>query len=149
MVARYGSMIAACALLAACSSPAVPSPAGYAGSWSGTTAQGMPISFTISAEEAVTTLTVGHAFNGCSASQTFSSLSLRIAPMVSCIPGPCPASVTSFRSFDYAAGNSFSEPSIDVHGLFPSAARAEGTVNFRNYPGCGTAIGVSWTATRR
>jgi len=50
MIARITS-IALCAALAACGgSPTAPaSGMGYQGAWSGTTAQGRPISFTVSA----------------------------------------------------------------------------------------------------
>jgi hypothetical protein len=57
--------------------------------------------------------------------------------------------VTSFRRFGFASGNRAEGPSIDVNALFPSTSSAEGTVNFHNYPGCGNATGVGWTATRR
>src|SRR5713101_2725466 len=57
-----------CALAGACGSGTAPTPAGYAGQWIGTTAQGRSIAFTISADEAVTTITVAHDFNGCSGS---------------------------------------------------------------------------------
>jgi hypothetical protein len=142
------SVIAACALVAACRESAAPTPAGYAGQWSGTTAQGRPISFTI-AGEAVTTLTVGHDFNGCSGSQTFSGLSLSIVPNVICPTGPCPPSLSSYRAFGYGSGGPIDGPSLAVNAVFLSMDRAEGTVNFRGYPGCGNAIGVGWMATRR
>jgi hypothetical protein len=141
--------VALFALTVACESSTAPSSDGYAGQWNGTTAQGRAITFTISAAEAVTTITIGHEFNGCSGSQTFSGLSLSIAPQVQCIPGPCPSSVSSFRSFHYAAGDRLDGPSTDLNALFVSNARAEGTLNFRSYPGCGSAIGVPWSATRR
>ena len=140
--------IALCGL-AACAAPTAPTSTSYAGEWSGTTAQGRPLVFTISPAEAVTTITVGHEFNGCSGSQTFSGLSLNIAPQIQCIPGPCSPSLLSYRGFGYGSGNSVEGPSTAVNAVFLSSARAEGTVNFRNYPGCGDAIGVSWTATRR
>ena|SRR5437867_1851879 len=142
-------VIALCTLAGACQDPTVPTPAGYAGQWSGTTAQGRPIAFTISPDEAVTAITLGHDFNGCSGLQTFSGLSLNIAPRIECIPGPCPASVLSYRAFGYSSGNPIEGPSTNVNAVFLSSARAEGTVNFRSFPGCGSAIGVSWAATRR
>jgi len=142
-------MIVLCALAGACRNGTGPTPAGYAGQWSGTTAQGRSIAFTISPDEIVTTITVAHDFNGCSGSQTFSNLSLSIAPKVMCIPGPCALPVTSFRAFGYTSGNPIEGPSTDVNAVFPSTSSAEGTVNFRSYPGCGNAIGVAWTATKR
>jgi len=147
--ARRRFAIALCALAVACGSGTAPTPAGYAGEWSGTTAQGRSIAFTISADETVTTLTIAHDFSGCSGSQTFSNLKLNIAPQVMCIPGPCTGSVTSFRAFGYSSGNRLEGPSTDINAVFMSTSRAEGTVNFRNYSGCGSAIGVAWSATRR
>jgi hypothetical protein len=138
-----------CALAGACDGPTSPSANGYAGEWSGTTAQGRPIAFTISPEQTVTAITIGHDFNGCSGLQTFVGLSIGIQPQVMCIPAPCPPSVSSYRSFGYADGGPLNGPSTQLHGLFPSPSRAEGSVNFRAFPDCGDAIGVGWAATRR
>jgi hypothetical protein len=136
-----------CVLMSACG-PTAPSSAGLDGQWSGTTSQGTPMTFTVSAEQKVTAITVGYSFNGCSGTQTFSNLNLDTAPMVTCIPGPCPSGVSSYRAFGYSAG-SIDGPFTSVNGLFPLASRAEGQVNFRDYPGCGTAAGVGWTASKR
>jgi hypothetical protein len=147
--ARLGVLLALGLYGAGCSTPNDPSGASYAGEWSGTTAQGKAISFTISTAETVTAITLGHEFNGCTGSQTFSSLNIGIAPNVQCIPGPCSPSVTSYRAFGYSTGNSSEGPATSLNGLFQSTVRAEGTASFREYPGCGSAIGVPWTATRR
>jgi hypothetical protein len=141
-------MIAICALAGACDGPSAPTTAGYAGQWSGTTAQGKPIAFTISSDEVVTSITVEHAFNGCSGSQTFSNLKLSITPDVRCIPGPCPGGVSSFRSFSFSSGR-VDGPITVVNGGFPSTNTAEGVTGFFNYPGCGSAIGVAWSASKR
>jgi hypothetical protein len=93
--------IVLCALANACSTSA-PTPVGYAGQWTGTTAQGRPIAFTVSADEKVTSITVGYSFNGCSGSQTFSNLNLDTAPNVTCIPGPCGPGMSSYRAFNYS-----------------------------------------------
>lgn len=126
----------------------MPAPAGLAGQWSGTTAQGVAIAFTVSSEESVTAITVGHRFNGCSGTQTFSNLSLETAPSVTCIPGPCSPGLSSFRSFGYTSGRS-EAPLTVVNGVFLSSTTAEGSAGFRDVPGCGSAIGVAWTASRR
>jgi hypothetical protein len=143
------SAIALCVLASACYGPATPTSTRYFGQWSGTTAQGRPIAFTISPDEAVTTIMLGYDFNGCSGSETFSNLSLSIAPDVVCIPGPCSGSVSSYRGFGYTSANRIEGPSTDLNAVFVSTGRAEGTVNFRGYPGCGSAIGVAWSASRR
>ncbi len=149
VVARWLAAMVLCALAAACQNPIGPASTGYSGQWSGTTAQGASMAFTISPEETVTTLSIGHDFNGCSGSQTFSNLSLSIAPQIVCIGGPCPVSLTSYRAFGYLSGNPIEGPSTSVNAMFTSPARAEGRVNLLDFPGCGSALGVPWTATRR
>ena len=148
-MALRSAVIALCVVAAvACQRSTGPSGASYNGNWSGTTSQGRPIAFTISSNETVTSITVGHDFNGCSGSQTFSGLSISIKPMVECIPAPCPASVTSYRDFHHLSGNPFEGQATDVNGLLLGGT-AQGTVNFRNFAGCGTVTGVSWTASKR
>jgi hypothetical protein len=107
------------------------------------------MAFTISADEVVTAITFGYAFNGCRGSQTFANLSLPIAPQVTCIPGPCSGPVSAYRAFSYQAGNSIQEPMTQVVGMLSAGANAQGTINFREYTACGSAIGVAWSATKR
>jgi hypothetical protein len=139
--------ILGCALMNACGSTN-PSSGGLDGQWSGTTSQGTPITFAVSSAQKVTDITIGYNFNGCSGVQTYSNLSLDTAPMVTCIPGPCPGAVSSYRAFSYLDG-SIGGPVTAVNGLFLPTNRAEGQVAFRDYPGCGTMVGVGWTANRR
>jgi hypothetical protein len=139
--------IACCALMNACG-PTTPSSPALDGQWSGTTSQGTPITFTVSSDQKMTAITVGYRFNGCSGEQTFSNLNLETAPMVTCIPGPCSNTLSSYRAFSYSAG-SIDGPFTTVNGLFTVTNRAEGQVAFRDYPGCGTAVGIGWTATKR
>ena len=145
------AVIAFCALVSACGSPSSPSggQANYEGQWSGTTAQGRPVTFAISSDQNLTTLTVGHEFNGCSGSQTFSSLSVSIMPNVQCIPAPCSNQLLSYRAFNYSVGRSLEEPGTSINGLFVSTDRAEGLVHFRGFPGCGDALSVPWSASKR
>lgn len=120
------------------------------GEWSGTTSQGMPIRFTVSSKETVTSLTVGYNFNGCRGTHTFEDISLPTAPNVTCIPGPCSATVASYRSFVYSDGSpATGGQGIQINGLFLPRGRAEGQIGFFNYPSCGTATQVTWTATRK
>lgn len=119
------------------------------GQWSGTTAQGTSITFTVSSDEALTAIDVGYIFNGCSGTQTFSNLNVPTAPNVTCIPGPCSGTISTYRAFAYSSGSVGPGPSTTVNGLFLPGGRAQGQVSFRDYPGCGTAVGVEWTATRR
>ena len=144
-------LIAFCALVNACDSPSSPGggQANYEGRWSGTTAQGKAVTFTISSDQNVTTLTVGHEFNGCSGSQTFSNLSVSIVPNIQCIPATCSNQLSSYRAFNYSMGTPLEGPGTSINGLFVSADRAEGLVHFRGFPGCGDALSVPWSATKR
>src|SRR5690348_4859164 len=104
MVRSSCVVIACCAVIAGCSQTTTPSSSSLEGQWTGTTAQGTPISFTVSSDQRVTAITVGYNFSGCSGTERLSNLSLETAPNVICIPGPCPASITSYRAFSYASG---------------------------------------------
>lgn len=118
------------------------------GQWSGTTSQGTPISFTVSPNEAVVAITVGYNFNGCSGSHTFDDVSIRTAPDVHCIPGPCSGTLASYRAFGYSVGSIPGGPRTQINGVFLPGDRAEGQIGFFDYPSCGSATGVTWTATR-
>lgn len=148
MVRSSCFVIACCAAIIGCGATTTPSPSSLDGQWTGTTSQGTPISFTVSADQKVTAITVGYDFNGCSGVQRFSNLNLETAPNVTCIPGPCPPSVTSYRAFNYVTGP-IEGPSTGVNCLFTASNRAEGQVGFRDYPGCGSATGVAWIATKQ
>ena len=129
--------------------PSSPTPASLStGQWSGTTAQGAAISFTVSPDETLTSLAVGYSFNGCSGIQTFSNLNVSTKPDITCIPGPCSGTVSSYRQFAYTSGRAATEPSTTIIGLFLAGNRAEGQVSFRDFPGCGTSAGVTWVAGR-
>ena len=119
-------LLACCALLGACNNPSGPSGISYAGQWTGMTTQGRTVTFTISSEEQVTDITVGHEFNGCAGTQTFSGLSLSIAPQIMCIPAPCSSHLTSYRAFGYGSGNPVEGPATSLNALFTTAGRAEG-----------------------
>ena len=144
-------LIVLCALVSACGSPSGPSTSqpNYEGQWSGTTAQGRPVTFTISPDQNVTTLTIGHEFNGCSGSQTFFSISVSIVPQVQCIPAPCSNQLMSYRAFHYSTGTSLEGPATTVNAVFVSVDRAEGLIGFRGFPGCGNALSVTFSATKR
>ena len=119
------------------------------GQWTGTTSQGMAITFTVSGDEILTSLAVGHNFNGCSGTQSFTNLQLATAPDVICVPGPCPSTATGYRAFNFSSGSPASGPSTAVNGLFLPGGRAQGVAAFHAFPGCGTVTGVEWMATRR
>jgi hypothetical protein len=107
----------------------------------------------------VEALALGALAAGCSnpsvpspeayAGQTFSNLSISITPQVICVPGPCAPSISSYRAFGFSSGDPRTGPVTAINGLFVSAAGAQGTVNLRDYPGCGTVVGVPWSAARR
>ena len=118
------------------------------GEWSGTTSQGMPIEFSVSPDETVTTISIGYDFNGCTGSHTFSDLAVPTNPGVTCIPGPCPDTAESYRAFSYMDGSFAGGPVIQINGVFLPRNEARGQVNLINYPVCGTATAVEWIARR-
>lgn len=119
------------------------------GKWSGTTTQGATIAFEVTSSETLVELTIGHNFNGCSGTQTFSNLSVPTEPNVVCIPGPCSGSISAYRQFAYVNGNVRGSPSTVVNGVFFPGGSAQGQASFLDFAGCGTAAGVQWSATRR
>jgi hypothetical protein len=142
----------ACALLGACSYPVLPftgTSSLSVGEWSGTTAQGMPISFIVSPNETVTAIRLGYDFNGCSGSHTFTDLNVPTAPDLTCIPGPCSGALSSYRAFGYSSGSPASGPLTQINGLFLPGDQARGQAVFSNYPSCGITPPVEWTATRQ
>ena len=60
-----------CALPSASCGTTTPTRVGYAGEWSGTTAQDRPIVFTASPEDKVTSITVGHSAEGAVAFRNY------------------------------------------------------------------------------
>ena len=58
--------------------PTTPSALNLAGSWSGTTFQGQPLSFTVSPGLKVTAVSIGYVFPGCSGVDVFSDLDVPI-----------------------------------------------------------------------
>ena len=154
---RIGAAAAYLSLAGACSHlplPGVPlpfarTPSLTAGEWAGTTSQGQPIAFTVSADERVTTITVGYDFNGCSGSKIFADLSVPAAPQVTCIPGPCSGVVNAYRAFGYTNGSVGTGPVTQINGLFLPGNQARGQATFSDYPSCGSAPPVEWTAIRR
>ena len=117
--------------------PARPTPLNFSGDWSGTTSQNQPIGFTVSGDLRVTTVALGYAFAGCAGTLTIpadaallNTTGTASAVVVYAPSGPTGASRTTVRF------------------LFPSIASASGTIDFADYPTCGTAT-ASWTAGRR
>jgi hypothetical protein len=152
LLLRIGCVSLVVAAVASCSSPTAPTAAVSSlsvGEWTGTTSQGMSITFTVSRDETLTQLSIGYRVNGCSGSQTFTNLSVRTAPEVICPSGSCPSGATSYRAFIYSFGVFGQGPSTSVNGLFLPGGRAEGRASFSDYPDCGSAGPVTWTATRR
>ena len=134
--------------LAACGCGATSSTApdsSYTGEWTGTTSQGVPISFGVSAEQTVTFITVGYRFGGCDGSNTFSNLSLAIgqSPFPPRQPTPGNAAV-----FGYGSGSPESANYTQVQGSFTSGQTSSGSLTFLNFSNCGNAV-ASWTATKR
>jgi hypothetical protein len=145
--------IALCAFTNACgdTGPTPPSsaaPGSLVGQWSGTTSQGRPVTFVVSADQKVTAITVGYSFNGCSGVNTFSSLALDIATTGQTPFPPRGETMPGRPAFFYASGTPDGPNHLQLYGSFPSSTTAGGYAFFGEYQGCGTAVGI-WNASRR
>jgi hypothetical protein len=122
----------------ACAPPPPPrlAPRNFSGTWTGTTSQGRAISFTVSRNLRITGLTLGYAYGGCSGSLT--------------IPADVPLLNTP-RWASAIVAHSSNEPSgprrVVVRFVLPAPGNANGTVEFRDDPACGSSE-ATWTATR-
>ena len=147
-----------CLITTACgdSEPTAPSPApssGYAGRWSGAvvvlplippgagipTRQSQPLSFTVSADQRVTDISIGYNFSGCSGVKTFSGLSVPIGAS------------GSLGQQGWAYISPFASDGRDrteLYGQFASDRTASGLAIFADFPGCGSGLG-DWTATEQ
>jgi hypothetical protein len=129
----------------ACESATAPSPVGYAGEWTGTTAQGTTVHFNVSAADEVTSFTLTYNFSAaCSGKLTHTDLAARIHTLVP--PGPPPFDQPGFgfstKSDDGASGTA-------VAGHFsPDRRSASGQFTLVHYGACDTVVGT-WSARRR
>jgi len=55
----------------------------------------------------------------------------------------------SYRAFNYSTLTQLDGPGTTVIGVFMSENRVEGLVHFHAFPGCGSAMSVPWSATKR
>ncbi len=133
------SLVLVAALASACGSmsPAAPDSA-YKGNWSGTTSHGMALAFTVSADQKITSITVGYSFNGCTGSKTFSGLLVPIAVRQD----------TGHAGFEFQSGPLDQANFTGVSGTFDSTTSAAGLTAFGNYDGCANGL-ASWSATRQ
>ena len=145
---RFAVLALGIAVIACGSNPTTPVATSYAGSWSGTTAQGTGLSFAVATNRSVTDISISHNFSSCSGTLTSFGLRLPIAQDARCVPGPCPAGVSPFSQFSHTFTTQ-NGAAIEITGLFVSSDRAEGQLNFRNYSVCGDAIGVTWQASKQ
>jgi hypothetical protein len=127
--------------------PSDPARTGYSGEWSGPTIQGRVVSFTVSPNQKVTSITVGYNFNGCSGSRTFSNLSLDIAT-VQRPPGSPSAGPFENAGFGYGSGPIDQPDFLGISGSFTSTDTAVGVLTFSNFSSCGNGVAI-WNATRR
>ena len=132
----------------ACSSGSATAPGGperaYTGEWTGATSQGTTITFSVSAPNIVTSITIGHSFNGCRDTQTFSGLSVGIGE--SGLPGRMPT--PSNPGFGFGSGSPEAPNFVQVTGQFTSSRAANGTVTLLNFVDCGNSVAL-WNATKR
>ena len=139
-------MMALCCVVTACGDgdhPTGPSAsAGIDGQWSGTTAQGTPIAFTVSGNRVVA-VTVGYSFGGCSGSRAFSDVNAEIVDLRNS-PGVPPTGPPYY--FGTLLGPYSESDNTMIQGFLSLDKTANGFIGF-TYP-CGSALAL-WTATKR
>lgn len=133
-------------LQCACASPAAPTPSGYAGHWTGTTEQGTAVSFSVSAAEQVTSMTLAYHFPAiCAGTLTYAELAVPIDTQDP--PGPPPFDQPGFIISRQADDFSWATA---VSGYFsPDRRSVSGKFVLVNYGDCGTAVVGTWNAHRR
>jgi hypothetical protein len=102
------------------------------------TRQSQPLSFTVSAEQRLTDISIGYNFSGCSGVKTFSGLSVPIGASGS-------LGQQGWAYVSFASGGS---DRTEVYGTFTSDRTAEGLALFVEIPGCVGGGGGNWTATK-
>jgi IPT/TIG domain-containing protein len=106
--------------------------ADFAGSWSGTTSQGKPISFMVGSSNAMTQLSWGFVLqgNGCTSSaiaiDALGTLGIDIS----------------------SSGVSFSSATESIRGTFGSSSSASGTFTISAATGCVGSVTATWNATK-
>jgi hypothetical protein len=136
---RLAAVALSCAAMMATASCAdSPTAAGglYAGEWSGSTTQGTTIRFTVSRGDQITSLTIGHSFNGCSGERTFSGLSVAVQRQLA-----GSGAIFHFESIPLN-GRTYL-----VDGQFPSSGAVSGVAVFGNFEACGNGL-ASFDASR-
>ena len=116
--------------------PARPTPLNFSGDWSGTTSQNQPITFTVSGDLRVTTITLGYNFGGCSGTLTMPA----DAPLLN-------TTATASAAVIYTPQGATGPGRATVRFVFTSIASANGTIEFADFPTCGSAT-ANWTATK-
>lgn len=129
----------------ACDGGASPTPLGYAGEWTGTTSQGTPIGFSVSAADTVTSFTLAYDFAAdCTGTLAYTDLALEIHRLTP--PGPPPYDQPGFG---YATSSDDGARGTLIAGRFaPDRRSASGQFSLVRYGACGTVVG-RWNATRR
>ena len=131
----------------ACSNPTAPAPvpAGYAGEWTGTTQQGTPVRFSVSAGDEVTSFTLTYNLSTtCSGTLTYTDLAVPILKLEP--PGPPPFDQPGF-SFGRTSDDR--ENGAAINGVFsPDRTSVSGQFVVVGYSACGPVL-ERWQARRR
>jgi hypothetical protein len=118
-------------------------PPGYAGEWTGTTAEGTPVRFSVSAGDLVTAVSLTYRFPGsCAGSIEVNGLAVPIHKLDP--PGPPP-----FDQPGFAFGKNNVTSGWAINGHFsPDRRSASGQFLLVRYGTCGT-VTSTWNARRR
>ena len=103
------------------------------------TIQNQPLSFTVSADQRVTDISIGYNFSGCSGVKTFSGLGVPIGASFS----------LGSQGWAYVSFATGGRDRTEVYATFTSDRAASGTALFIEFPGCVGGGGGNWTATKQ
>ncbi len=122
--------------------PESPSTTGLAGNWSGTTFQGRPISFTVSRDNRLTTLSVGYQIDACTGTASFANLDVAVFE------------VAGAASSGFAYGQTLTDRpdvGVGVQGYLMPNGGVAGTLIVYGKPACGSSEAVAgpFNASRR
>lgn len=132
----------------ACTGPTAPAPVpvGYAGEWTGTTEHGIPIRFSVSAADDVTSFTLSYNVSPtCSGTLTYTDLAVPIRRQEP--PGPPPFDQPGF-AFGRLSDDLATASGIAGH-FSPDRRSASGQFILSQYAGCGPGFIGRWDANRR
>jgi hypothetical protein len=122
-------------LKATSTAPATAAPVSYDGEWTGTTSQGLEISFTV-IDDAVTEIFIQATLEAAGCTSSLETHGTFTTPH-------------AIEAQSFSAGEGSVNPAYDFRGTFTSADSASGTIRYETTSGCPGTVQVEWSAARQ